>query len=377
MSRSASFVYAGVAVIALLVAACDGEDRPRVDVIGDGEGSVSVSASASGPGASGMLPGSGYTPVSNVDIYFQMSLDLRDIRTIMAAAATGQPVDWAAARAIYENGKNQVQASGSPRSLASIPNEAVQAVFPNGAAVYGRPDFINALVRDGLNGIGRAQGASDATRRQIVDKGIQMLFYGKALQEMDSARARVAQGNTDNATGAPHAVDEAWAVVAGLPDSSMELSQSLLATAIGRESNFGLQGKIRLPIETAFLDAQRAAQQGDLAAFDRAHAEVKGNLNAVFYLGALRYLKPLEAARTPTEREVQFAEGGAFWQTIRAVVAAASPSAAQTVEAAYSRSPNDEFPAATTTAVYAALNEPAVLQALGIPAPLVVRTPPQ
>jgi hypothetical protein len=58
-------------------------------------------------------------------------------------------------------------------------------------------------------------------------------------------------------------------------------------------------------------------------------------------------------------------------------VASGSPAAAATVEAAYTRSPQEPFPAAETTRVYAALNEAAVIQALGIPAALVVRNPPQ
>jgi hypothetical protein len=46
------------------------------------------------------------------------------------------------------------------------------------------------------------------------------------------------------------------------------------------------------------------------------------------------------------------------------------------VQAAYSRNPNEAFPSSETTAMYAALNEAPVLQALAIPASLIVRTPP-
>ena len=351
-----------------------------MDVIGSG-GSVSVSASASGSGEltlPGAIGGSTrYMPASNVDTYFQIGLDIRDIRAIMAPAAQGQPVDWAAARTVYESGKNQVNAAtGAVRSMASLPNEARQAMFPNGAAVYGRPNFIDAIVRDGVNGTGRAQGVSDDARRQIVDKGLQMIAYAVALQELDAGKTRLAAGNTDNATGAPHVVDEAWATVAGAPDDSGALSNALLATAVSRETNFNLQGKLREPLETAFIAALAAAQKGDTAAYDQAHAEVRGYLNSIFYLGALRYVKQLEGATSDAQRQVQLAEGWTFWQTIRAAVAAASPSAAQTVESAYTRSANEAFPASQTTAVYAALNEPAVLTALGIPPALVVRTPP-
>ncbi|MPZ47960.1 MAG: hypothetical protein GEU75_01360 [Dehalococcoidia bacterium] len=367
-------LLAATAVTAALLAACSGEDRPQVDIIGGDGGSASVSVSGIEPA---IVPvGPGYKPVSNVDVYFQMGLDLRDIRAVMAPAAQRQPVDWAAARAIYEDGKNQVQASGSLRSLASIANDAVQAMFPGGASVYGRADFINALVRDGLNGAGRGQGASDIARRQIVDKGIQMLMYGKALQELDAARTRVSQGNLDNNTGAPHAVDEAFASIAGAPDSSGDFPNGLLATAQGREEDFAFEGRIRNALEEAFNEALAASQSGDLGAFDRAHTGIKGRLNAIFYLGALRYPTVLQTAGTAAERELHLAEGWTFWQTIRATVAAASPGAAETVEAIYNRGPEEAFPASETAAVYAALNEPAVLQALAIPDELIARTPP-
>jgi hypothetical protein len=74
---------------------------------------------------------------------------------------------------------------------------------------------------------------------------------------------------------------------------------------------------------------------------------------------------------------VHFAEGGTFFQTIRAIVASASPSAAQTVQTAYSASPDAPVPASMVTSVYSAMNEPAVIAALGIPAELVVTSPPQ
>jgi hypothetical protein len=87
-------------------------------------------------------------------------------------------------------------------------------------------------------------------------------------------------------------------------------------------------------------------------------------------------VKVLEADSTEAQRQAHLAEGWSFWQTIRATVAGASNSAAQAVESAYTRPANQAFPASETTRVYAALNEPAVLQALGIPAALQVKTPP-
>ncbi len=367
---------------AAFLTACSGEDRPEVDIIVDGEGGGSGSVSVSGADGPGIIPtripGSAtYQPVSNVDIYFAMGADLRDIRAVMQPATQGLPVDWAAAAAIYEQGKNQKRADGTLRSLASIANADVYAMFPNGAAVYGSADFINDIIRGGLTGTGRGAGLSDDVRRNIVDKGILMLMYGKALQELEAAKTRIAQGNRDDATGAPHAVDEAWAAILGPKDNAGGYSAGLLGTAAGREANFGLQNKLAIPLETEFTKALDAARKGDATAFDAAQAQIKGYLNTIFYLGTLRYTTELMNDQTPQARQVHLAEGGTFFQAIRALVASASPTAAQTVQAAYSASPEAPFPTALRSSVYAAMNEPAVIAALGIPAGLVVTSPPQ
>ena len=63
--------------------------------------------------------------------------DLRDMRALMSAAAQGEPVDWAAVLAIYEDGKNQAAAGARPLARLACPSDYPHA-FPNGAAVYGR-----------------------------------------------------------------------------------------------------------------------------------------------------------------------------------------------------------------------------------------------
>jgi hypothetical protein len=378
-SQIKAFLVGVLILGGLILAACGGEDRPNVDVIEDGTpgGTGSVSASGVGPAPTRAPGATGYQPVSNVDAYFNQTLDLRDMRALMAPATMGQPVDWAAVRAIYEQGKNVVRTDGTLRGIKAFATDAaVLAAFPNGASVYGQADFLDAMIMEPLTGAGRAQGLSDNARRQLVDKGIQVIFYGKAMQEMDSAKSRVEMGNLDNNTGASHAVDEAWGLLAGAPAADGSLPNGLLATAVGREGNFRLEGKLRNPLEDAMVAALKASQEGNRTAFNNAYAQVRGHLNAIFYLGALRYAKEIENDTTAENRAVHMAEGGTFYQAIRATVASGSSSAAQRVQAAYSRNPNEAFPAVETAAIYSALNEAPVLQALAIPAALVVRTPP-
>jgi hypothetical protein len=383
LTRCRALAAVPLTALAFVIAACNGEDRPNVDVIDGGGpgGTGSVSVSASGADVAGpqptQLPGAVYNVVSNVDSYFAIGLDLRDIRALVSPAAEGRRVDWAAVQALYEDGKNQVRADGSVRSLASMATDpAVLAMFPNGESVFGRANFIDAQARDTINGTGRSANTSENARRNIMDKTMLMIVYGKALQELEAARNRIAAGNLDNNTGAPHAVDEAWGAIAGALDGSGLRTYSLLGFAVARDLNFKLAGKFRNPMEAAFTNALQAAQAGDAAAFDTAQAEIRGYMNSVFYLSALRYAKTVEMQTGTSAREGGLAEGWAFWQSIRPIVAGASASAAQTVESALTRPAGEAFPPSLTAQVYAALNEPAVLAALGIPPELQVKTPP-
>ncbi|MDA0734611.1 MAG: hypothetical protein O2909_04390 [Chloroflexi bacterium] len=355
-------------LLALILTAClgPGEDRPGVVSVDPGSETVSVSGVGpdSGTGTSGASDI--YTPVSNVDGYFNLSLDLRDIKNLIAAG------DWAGAIAVYQNGKNSLHGDGTRRSLQSVATSgSVLAMFPNGAQVYGTPNFLDAHVQAGLNGTDRGAGLSDAARRQLVDKGIQAILYAKALQEIESARTRVAEGNTDNATGAPHAVDEAAAVYLGAIDDEGIRAFSLSATARGREGNFGLEGKLDVPLQIEFASLQQAAQAGNSTAFAAAEARVRGSMNAIFYLATLRYAQStLDAA--VTDRPVPMAEGWAFFQTLRASVAQASPQTADRINGLY-RSDTEPVPDSIVSEVYEGMNAPSVLETLGIPPHLQVK----
>jgi hypothetical protein len=115
-----------------------------------------------------------------------------------------------------------------------------------------------------------------------VDEGIQAVIYAKARDEIESARTRVTEGNTDDATGAPHAVDEAAALYLGAKDNTGSHAYSLSATARGREGNFGLEGRLDVPLQIEFASLQQAARAGNLAAFELSEARVRGGLNAIF-----------------------------------------------------------------------------------------------
>jgi hypothetical protein len=357
-----------VGVVALLVGACKtgpGEDRPKVEVIGGG-GSVSVSGVVEGYGAELYFPSTDQT--QNLAI----GLDLLDLRALMSGAAGAGAVDWPAVLALYEDGRNQTGPNGV-RSLASLASAAYPNAFPNATAVYGRQGFIDGFLRDAIGGTGRATGLGDNARRLIVDRGVQVVQYGLALTSLGAAETHVAAGSTAEAAAA---VDAGWAALAGARETSMP-NNGILATGLAREEEFVLAGRLARPLEAHLFQALVAAQQRKPDSVREALEASRAYLNTIFYLSVLRDAKVLAGDARAGDREVHLAEGWTFLQALRARVAAVSGPTAQRLEAAFTRDPADSYPAAETEAVYAALNESRVLQALQIPADFRFASPAQ
>jgi len=316
-----------------------------------------------------------YTPVSDVLPQQDLSLDIRDMGALMNPP-DDKPVNWAAVKAVYEKGGNSKKGDGSARTLAAVAtNPKVLAQFPNGAKVFGNPSFLDGNVRAALDGTGRAKGVADKARKQLVDKAILAVLYGEILEELEAAQGKVKEGKLDNARGAPHNVDEAWAYYVGARDAKGEYPFALSSTAQKRERNFKLEGMIDVRLQKSIGGCLQAAQKGDGAALDKAVATTRGYINGIFYLASLRYMSQLVGDTDPKEREVHLAEGWGFFQAIRPAVAAASASGAETVESVYAAPATQAVTAHDLTRVYAALNNPAVLQVLNVPKDLTMKAP--
>ena len=349
------------AVLALLVAACRGEDRPaNVEVIGGG-GFVSVSGADDSAG--GVPAGIRYTGGLNQDLALAAPLDLRDVRAVINVAIDGRPVDWGRATQFYEVGRNQRAADGSVRSLASLADGDAHRQFAGGAGLYGRTAFIDGLISDGLTGTGAGEGRGDNARRALVERGIQMLIYGRVLHALERAESLV---RTDP-TAAAAAMDEAWAYVAGPADADGARLTSLLGVGSNLESAASMPGRLTRPLEAAFITARAAAEKRDADTLSRYTKEARGALATIFYTGTLRSLAQAETAARDDIRDAHMVDALASFQSIRGAVAAASPAGATRIEAVLERSPIGAPAADDVVGVYRDLNDPAVIEALGIP----------
>jgi len=283
-------------------------------------GSDATDAAPKAPAA-----GTGYTTGSDVTAHAAIGGDAAKIRELLAPAKDGGPVDWTAVGAVFTKGGASKRGDGSFRTLAALAED-----HPATAAVT------TAI----------AGGSSDAVRAQAVDKGITVILADKVLGELAAAAEKVAAKELDPKEGAPHNVDEAWAFFTAQ-------DQGPALTADKRAKDFGLEGKVREPIMAALTAAQTAATAGDAAALERATADVQAGLDYVFYLATHKYLDHGGGA-------VKQAEGAAFYLGIADRVRTTAPAADKAIAAA--------FAGGDTAAGRAALHEPAVLQALRIPA---------
>jgi hypothetical protein len=369
-----------VAAVALIsVAACTPEQRPgTVQRIGGPQtGSVSASVSGVQPSSGGPAPtpipnqgntpGDGiYTPVGNVDGYLYLGVDLQDINALTNAVNQGNPLPTAEIQAIYENGKNSRTASGALRTLRGFARaEARGQDFPEAAQYYSSPSFLDVAVMDAINGTGPTANFTPAQRRQAIQKSALRVLYYFTLQELRAAIPKIQAGNIEPINGAPHNVDEAWAIYMGLPDGT-NYPRSLSATARSREMNFNRDGAIDRPLREALERAKRAAGAGNMNEFRSAQQEVEGRLVAMFYFSTARYINEalkLTQAGNTANAGVNLAEGYYYYMSIQPLVARADATADQAVTAYYRSDPSTLTVAGRDEAL-AALNR--TLQAIGL-----------
>ncbi len=311
---------ATVVVATLTMGAC-GSDAEQSDV-------ASESSTRPREAPEAVTPGSdGYTPVSDVAAHAAIGLDAKQIRSLMDPAASGGEVDWAAVGRIFTEGKNS-RNDGGLRTLAALAPD----------------DPATTVVSDAITGTGTAAQASAAVRRQKVDKGITVILERKVLGELEAAAEKLAENKTDDATGAPHNVDEAWAFYTAEGNGPA-------STAAKRAGDFKKEGQVHEAVIKALSAAQAAARSGDGPGLEAARGDVEAALDYIFYLATFKYL---DTKNDPVTR----AEGESFYLGIRPELAKEAPDADMAIGAA--------FASGDAQAGRSALNSAAALGALGV-----------
>ena len=98
-------------------------------------------------------------------------------------------------------------------------------------------------------------------------------------------------------------------------------ANTLLPTPLAAEpGNFQLDGTLDPVIQRALADALEASRSGDMDAFDAAVERVRGGLNTIFHLAAVRYTRVATRDTDESARAQHLAEAWAFYQAISPTV---------------------------------------------------------
>ena len=396
-----------------------GEDRPTVTVIGSESGSVSASASASGSGTgsgsgsvsgvgtgsgsgsgSGSVSGAGtgsgsvsgpagaaavttvlvpveghggtggllipagliaetsgptvsdgiYTPTTNREIYQKISSDYQEIVALTNLVNLGRPLPAAEIMLLYEVGMHSRigNSSRTLRGFARDPRRSEE--FPDSEAFYDSDTFLDSPISNAIRQRGEAEEYTPAQRQQAIQKGVLRIVYHWAKRYMFLGIERMSS----------RLVDEAWAVYVG-EQVNGEYPNSVAATALKLEGNFGREGTIDVPLREAMDRARQAADDMDEAAINTAAQEVYSRFNATFYLGTVKYLNEAfkrAEANNAYGAGIAQVEGLGYYRSIQPEVAKASAAADETI-VAYFQSAPDQLTASSRDAALAALNSTA------------------
>ena len=339
-AAAAAAKTAAEAAQAVAEGARQGEDRPAVTVIGSGSGTGSASASASGTvsgtgtgsgsvsgagtgsgSVSGQGTGSGsvsgpaavtavttvmvpveghggtggllipaglnyetnrdlptksdgiFTPISHREIYQKISSDYQEIVALTNLINIGRPLPLAEIMLLYEAGMH-TRIGNSSRTLRGFARDPRRSEeFPDSAAFYDSGTFLDSPISNAVRLRGEAEGYTPAQQRQAIQKSLLRIIYHW------SKRYMFLGGERQSA----RLVDEAWAVYVG-EEVNGQYPNSLAATALKREGNFGREGAIDTPLREAMAEAQQAADDMDDAAYEVAAQKVYSRFNAIFYL---------------------------------------------------------------------------------------------
>ncbi|PRW45734.1 Fe-assimilating 2 [Chlorella sorokiniana] len=275
-----------LATAALLLAACS-----------------ACAAQSVAPNTTGITLG-GHKFGSNVGGYALFPRDVCDIATVLSGNFPTYP-NFTAATSIWASGKNVPSRNGGARSLKGF-----------GTTYYTTPGPYRQMLK--LLPIG-------------------MVMYNFMMHEVQSGLNRTetkSEGYTDIVEGAPHNLEEAWAMYAG----SYPCGPQALVEEMSR--HFGLmrdsadratcESLVHNQIFTYFQRMYAAAKAGNAAAFRAAH-----NYFASTLLGTLK--STFEASRLAAAGKDPMPTLGkavGYWKAIEAVVASAKPASAIRVNSA-------------------------------------------
>jgi len=171
----------------------------------------------------------GYYGVSNVDDLNDVPYDVQGIVRLLRAG--GGP-DYAAVLQIYQEGvpfrEGRYTLAGFASGKGDAPDGhlSFSKILPEAVEYFGTEDFLDQYIRSAIEGTGRFQFSDDKLRIDAITGGIGTLFSYWTQYKMNRSSLSAEDGNFSCIYGAPHLLDEAFAIYYG-PRGRYSLFQNI------------------------------------------------------------------------------------------------------------------------------------------------------
>ncbi|KAF6261950.1 Low iron-inducible periplasmic protein-domain-containing protein [Scenedesmus sp. NREL 46B-D3] len=194
----------------------------------------------------------GFTFGSKVGGYLRLSTDICDIK---AAIGPSDNPDYAEAQAIYMDGRNSFKNDGTVRTLRELATAsyAGEPTFDLYADYFNTSAFLDQPVNKAFRG--EAPYLTVAQRNETIVKGLESTLQTVyLLHELDEGADKIRANRIAAADGAPHNIDETWAIYVGESPTC-----SLWGASHRRAREFGtMQDCTTSKVNAAMLGAHRA-----------------------------------------------------------------------------------------------------------------------
>ncbi|KAI8471515.1 MAG: Low iron-inducible periplasmic protein-domain-containing protein [Monoraphidium minutum] len=273
-----------------------------------------------------------YTFVSDVAGYLKVSNDVCEFDN-----ALNQPTpNFAAAKKLYASGKNSKKSDGSIRTLKGLGtgDNSGEPFWDQYAKHFKSVTFVDDMVSKALDGVAPFK-TTPLARREVARKGVSSnLIMAYLMHEMDEAAYKMGATPPEisDAKGAPHNVDEAFALYVGEKSECSPWGISNKRGTVFDTMDTCTASKANTAAVAAFNAALAAARKGDMKGFMAARAKVLSAFAVTSVQATIQYAEQMVAnlaAKKPTD-EYQ-AEAYAFFRAVEPLVAQASASSAAAI----------------------------------------------
>ncbi|GLI64720.1 hypothetical protein VaNZ11_008064 [Volvox africanus] len=251
----------------------------------------------------------GYTYASNVVGYVNMTTDYCDIQAAIAAG------NYTAAHEIYVTGKNSFSGLSRRtfyRFATFVPAAGVREPLHDALAMRRNASWLDSMIKDAV-----------AKHNGPLTLGlIQITALKYFLHEVDEASTKISTylddpANNDvlisDATGAPHNVDEAFALWAGgSPTACATLSSWAARLGSDLEATFLGRSFVNSAMTLAINELLATSRKADLSSYNTTRFMVQRYVTVMGLQGVLRSVYRADAAVACNRSAAQIAEAQAM-----------------------------------------------------------------